>query len=130
WNIAMMINLARDLRGMVRNQERAHWERDARYQQEVRGATVGLWGYGGIGRETARLAETLGMTVHVMTRSGVRPRRNIYTAPGTGDPQGVLPDRVFTAGQEREFLSAPDFLVLAVPLTQKTSGLIGPAQLQ
>src|SRR5215472_14355796 len=42
WNLAMMINLRRDLRGMIRNQERAIWDRDARFGQEIRGQTVGL----------------------------------------------------------------------------------------
>ena len=72
WNLAMMVNLIRDLRGMIRNQEQAVWERAARFQQEIRGRVVGLWGYGGIGRETARLAKAFGLTVHVLTRSGRR----------------------------------------------------------
>ena len=52
WNIAMMVNLARNLRQMIRNQDTQVWDRDARFQSEIRGLTVGLWGYGGIGRET------------------------------------------------------------------------------
>src|SRR5438132_20712 len=36
WNLAMLVNLARDLRGMIRNQERAVWERAPQYQQEIR----------------------------------------------------------------------------------------------
>src|SRR5262249_25837470 len=62
WNLAMMVNLARDLRGMVRNQEQAHWERADRFQEEIRGRVVGLWGYGGIGREAAPLARAFGLT--------------------------------------------------------------------
>jgi len=130
WNLAMMICLTRDLGGMIRNQERAHWERTDRSQQEVRGGVAGLWGYGGIGRETARLARAFGMTVHVMTRSGVKPRHNTYVLAGTGDPEGVLPDRVFTAGQERAFLSGLDFLVLALPHTRQSDGMIGQEQFQ
>ena len=130
WNLAMMVNLARDLRAMVRNQESATWDRPPRFQQEVRGRTVGLWGYGGIGRETARLAKAFGLTVHALTRAGVRPRRGAYTPPGAGDPEGVLPDRVFVAGQEREFLSGLDFLVLALPHTQQSAGLVGEGQLR
>jgi phosphoglycerate dehydrogenase-like enzyme len=42
----------------------------------------------------------------------------------------VLPDRVFVAGQEREFLSGLDFLVLALPHTQQSGGLIGEEQLR
>jgi phosphoglycerate dehydrogenase-like enzyme len=125
WNLAMMVNLARDLRGMVRNQEQAHWQRAPQFQREVRGRVVGLWGYGGIGRETARLAKAFGMIVHAMTRSGVKPRHDIYTQPGTGDPDGILPNRVFVAGQEGEFLSGLDFLVLALPHTRHSDGMVG-----
>ncbi|MBY0522641.1 MAG: D-2-hydroxyacid dehydrogenase [Gemmataceae bacterium] len=130
WNLAMMVNLVRDLRAMIRNQDRGHWEKAPRYQQEIRGSVVGLWGYGGIGRETARLAKAFGMTVHVMSRSGVSPRRNAYTPAGTGDPEAALPDRVFVAGQEREFLSGLDFLVLALPHTQQSTGMVGEAELR
>jgi phosphoglycerate dehydrogenase-like enzyme len=130
WNVAMMVNLARDFRKMVRNQEGAVWERIDRFQEEVRGRVVGLWGYGGIGRETARLARALGMTVHVLTRTGVGPRRDTFCLPDTGDPAGVWPHRVFTAGRERDFLAGLDFLVLALPHTQQSTGLVGAAELR
>ena len=42
----------------------------------------------------------------------------------------MLPDRVFVAGQEREFLSALDFLVLALPHTRQSGGLVGEEQLR
>lgn len=126
WNVAMMVNLARDMRGMIRNQEAAVWDRDARFQREIRGMTLGLWGYGGIGRETARLARALGMRVHVLTRSGAVPsRQGVYCVAGVGDPDGSQPHRVFSAGEEAEFLCDLDFLVVAVPLTAATEGLIG-----
>jgi phosphoglycerate dehydrogenase-like enzyme len=130
WVLAMMINLTRDLRGMIRHQEHGVWDRSPRFQQEVRGKVVGLWGYGGIGRETARLAKVFGLTVHVLSRRGVGPRRDAYTPAGTGDPDGTLPDRVFTAGQEHAFLAGLDFLVLALPRTAQTTGLVGAAELK
>lgn len=130
WNITMMVSLARDLRQMIRNQEAAVWERIAVFQREIRGATVGLWGYGGIGRETARLARELGLKVHVLTRNGVGPRQDTYVVPGTGDPDGVLPDQVFRSGEELEFLGGLDFLILTLPLTKATEGLIGERELQ
>jgi phosphoglycerate dehydrogenase-like enzyme len=130
WNLSMMINLTRDLRGMIQNQEQSRWDRDARFQQEIRGGVVGLWGYGGIARETARLAKAFGMRVHALTRSGVRPRLNTYVQPGTGDPEGVLPDRVFVAGQEQEFLRGLDFLILALPHTRQSNGMVGEPQLR
>jgi phosphoglycerate dehydrogenase-like enzyme len=130
WNLAMMINLGRDLRGMIRNQERGQWDRSARFQHEIRGAVVGLWGYGGIGRETARLAKAMGLKVHVLTRHGVKPRANIYCVAGTGDPDGKLPDRVFRVEEKDEFLRGLDFLVLAMPETNTTKGIIGERELR
>lgn len=130
WNLAMMVDLTRDVRGMIRNQDQARWDRDERFSQEIRGRVVGLWGYGGIGRETARLAKAFGMTVHVLTRTGVKPRKDTYVLAGTGDPDGKLPDRVFTAGQEQEFLSGLDFLIVALPHTKQSDGMIGERELR
>lgn len=130
WNVAMMVNLARDFRRMIRNQEAAVWDRSAVFQREIRGLTLGIWGYGGIGRETARLARQLGLRVHVLTRGPVGPRGDVYAVPGTGDPEGTLPDRTFRAGEELEFLGGLDFLVLAMPLTKRTEGLVGERELR
>lgn len=130
WNVAMMVNLARNLRQMIRNQDARIWDRGAVFQREIRGLTVGIWGYGGIGRETARLARHLGLTVHVLTREGVRQTGFVYQVPGTGDPEGTLPDRVFRAGEEKAFLAGLDFLVVAMPLTPQTEGRIGEAELR
>ena len=130
WCIAMMVNLLRDLRGMIRNQESGVWDRDQRFQRELRGLTVGIWGYGGIGRGTARLAKALGMHVHVLTRSGVQPRAEIFCLPGAGDPEGTLPERVFGLDQKKEFLAGLDFLILAMPLMKATEGIVGETELK
>ncbi len=130
WNVAMMVNLVRDLPGMFRNQQAHVWDRSARYQKEIRSHTVGIWGYGGIGRETARLARQLGMQVHVLSRGGVQPRNDVYHVPGTGDPAGTLPHRVFLKGEEQQFLSSLDFLILAMPLTPQTEGIVGEKELK
>jgi len=125
WNIAMIVNLARDLRGMIRNQEHGIFEIRDRFPNEIRDSVVGLWGYGGIGRETARVCKALGMVVQAYARRGITPRDDFYVVPGTGDLEGKLPDRVFTAGQELEFLAGLDYLVLAMPLTPESRGIIG-----
>jgi phosphoglycerate dehydrogenase-like enzyme len=129
WNLGMMINLTRDLPGMLLNQQTKTWARDTRFHQEIRSKVVGLWGYGGIGRETARLAKACGMVVHTLTRRGVKPRLSDWALPGTGDPAGVLPDRTFGEEQKHEFLGDLDFLVVCVPRTAATTGLIGAAEL-
>jgi phosphoglycerate dehydrogenase-like enzyme len=42
----------------------------------------------------------------------------------------VLPDRVFRAGEELEFLRDLDFLIVGLPLTKTTDGLIGERELR
>lgn len=130
WNMAMMVNLARDFRSLIRNQDEQVWDRDARFQKEISGSVVGIWGYGGIGRETARLAKALNMKVHVLSRSGVKPRENIYRVSGTGDPDGTLPDSVFLIEEKEEFLKGLDFLIMAIPQTGSTEGIVGEAELR
>lgn len=124
WCIAMMVNLARDLPRVYRNQQAGHWDRDARFQTEIRGRTVGLWGYGGLARETVRLAKALGLRVHVLARSGVGPQTNIYCVAGTGDAEGTLPDAVFGMEDKVAFLRSLDFLVMALPLNGQTRGIV------
>jgi phosphoglycerate dehydrogenase-like enzyme len=130
WNIAMMVNLIRDLPQMIRNQQAHVWDRSATFSQEFRGMTVGLWGYGGLARETARLAKLMGLHIHVLARHGTKPAPDVYRVPGTGDPEGTLPDHVFSTGSEQEFLSGLDFLILAMPLTRQTEGIVGDQELQ
>lgn len=130
WNMAMMVNLARNLRTMIRHQEAGVWDRSSVFQTEIRGRTVGIWGYGGIGRETARLAKAFGMTVHVLTRKGVGPVSLVYQVPGTGDAEGQLPDKVYRYEDTPEFLSRLDFLVLSMPLTRTTEGIVGEQELR
>jgi phosphoglycerate dehydrogenase-like enzyme len=130
WNMAMMVNLARDMRAMLHHQDAGIWDRSKRFQHEIRGSVVGLWGYGGIGRETARLAKAMGMTVHVLSRSGVAERKDVYSVSGTGDPEGVLPDRVFLSEEKEEFLRDLDFLILAMPQTSSNEGIVGETELR
>jgi phosphoglycerate dehydrogenase-like enzyme len=130
WNMAMMVNLARDMRRLMHNQDEGVWDRSARFQHEIRGSVVGIWGYGGIGRETARLVKAMGMKVHVLSRSGVTPRENIYCVNGTGDAEGILPDRVFLMDRKDEFLKGLDFLIIAMPQTDTNPGIIGESELK
>jgi phosphoglycerate dehydrogenase-like enzyme len=60
--IAAMINLARGLHFMFRNQIRHKWDRTVT-QGEIHGATLGIIGLGDIGREIAKKASFMGMRV-------------------------------------------------------------------
>lgn len=130
WNIAMMVNLIRDVPGLLHNQNSEIWDRSSRFQRELRGSVVGIWGYGGIGRETARLAKALGMEVHVLTRSKIRTRSKTYCVAGTGDIKGKLPDKVYLMDKKEDFLKSLDFLMMAIPQTENTVGIIGEAELK
>lgn len=82
---------------------------------ELFGRTLGIVGYGHIGRETARRARAFGMRVIAATR---RPER---ADDALNEAMGM--DRL------DDLLTAADFVVLAVPLLPETRGLIGTAEL-
>jgi phosphoglycerate dehydrogenase-like enzyme len=124
WAITMMVALARDLPLMFRNQQQGIWDRGARFQTEIRGRTLGIWGYGGIGRETARLASAMGLRVHVMTRSGKIADTPRFRVEGTGDDAGTIPQKVFALDQVEAFCRDLDFLMLAMPQTPQNNKIV------
>lgn len=75
----------------------------------LRGKTMTLVGVGDIGREVARVARAVGMHVIGVSRSGQR-------VPAV--------ERVYRPGHLRRALAAADFVVVVVPLTRRTRGLI------
>lgn len=130
WNVLMMLLWQRELLEQLQNQKNKVWNRDARYQRDLFGSTIGFWGYGGIARETARLAKAMHLKVWVMTRNGtVKQRALVYKVEGTGDPDGILPDRVFSPDGMVEFLGGLNYLFITMPLTPATRGLIGEREL-
>ncbi|RFU35788.1 hypothetical protein B7463_g581, partial [Scytalidium lignicola] len=93
------------------------------------GLRMGILGYRCIGRQCARLAQALGMDVHAFTnreQSTPRSRKDdSYTKPGLGDPNGEVPSRWFHwQRQSHHFLSGLDLLVITLPLTSSTEGMI------
>jgi phosphoglycerate dehydrogenase-like enzyme len=95
----------------------------------VRGMTVGLVGYGSIGRECARQLKLLGMRVVCLKRDPTVRNHTGYNAwPETGDPQGSIPERWFGPEQIREMFGECDLVVVTVPSTPETENLVGPAE--
>jgi len=80
----------------------------------LRGATLGVIGLGGIGGGVAARANALGMRVIGLNRSGRT------TAPV---------DFIGTMGDLERVLRESDVVVLALPLTKDTAGLIGTREL-
>lgn len=83
---------------------------------ELRGRTIGIIGYGRIGREIAGLARHFDMRVLAYRRG----KASTSTGP--------LPDVSFGPGELHELLRNSDVVVVALPLTDETRGLIGPAE--
>ena len=98
----------------------------------------GILGYGAIGRQTARVATAMGMTVHAYTlhpRPTPESRRDDAWAPaGLGDPEGIFPSKWFSGASQADlhaFLkSGLDLLVIATPLTDDTRHLIAKPELE
>ena len=131
WNVMMMLMCHRHVPEMMDNQRQAVWDRSAKFQAELREMTVGFYGYGGIARQTARLCRSMGLNVWTLTRDGrVKKRENIYLVEGTGDPDGVMCDRVFSPQDKDEFFGGVDFLIMAMPITPTTTGIIGETELR
>ncbi len=82
--------------------------------RELRGLTVGIIGLGDIGTEVARLCRAFGMRVLGLRR---RP------APSDVADEVLPPERL------HDLLARSDFVVIAVPLTAQTRGMIGRAEL-
>lgn len=133
--VTMLLALAHRVPRMVEWQARGTWPPDEQrwplfVPSEVRGATLGVIGYGSIGRELARIAKAaFGMTVLASKRDPARRTDDGYCLPGTGDPEGRLPDEWLGHAQLDSLLARSDVVVLCAPLTAETRGLIGEAAL-
>lgn len=131
--IALMLALARRVPRLVRMQDSGEWPQH-RWRlflgTELRGKTLGVVGYGSIGREVARIARHgFAMRVFALTRSGEKRDRG-YVEPGVGDPEGALPDAWFRRDQLLDLLAQSDFVLIATPLTEETRHLIGERELR
>jgi len=100
----MLLALAHRVPRMLEWQAKGTWPPDEQrwplfVPAEVRGATLGIIGYGSIGREVARIGKTFAMRVLASKRDLARKSDDGYRLPGTGDPDGSLPDAWFETGR-------------------------------
>jgi len=108
--IAAMFHTCRALHAAADSVRRGEWDRKRFTRSELAGKTLGVFGFGEIGRRTAEKAKALGMRVlsfdpHVPAE-----------APAA---LGV------TAASREDVLRCSDFVSLHVPLTPATRRLIG-----
>ena len=114
--LAAILYFAKDFRRMIRNQMAGAWE--AFDVEMISGTTLGVVGFGDIGRAAASRARALGMKVLGLKRH--------VSATDKPDP---LVDRMYGVGQLKEMLAICDYVLIATPLTAETRGLVGQAEL-
>lgn len=107
--LLLMLMLSRQAPRWAAAQREHRWERFT--HGELYGRTVGIYGYGNVGRELAIRARALGMTVVGLRRRPAAP----------DDPV----DRMLPPDAVDELAALSDFLVVAAPLTDRTAGAIG-----
>lgn len=113
--LAMMLAFSRGLNLSIHNQAAKHWQRVK--TGELHEHTLAIVGLGAIGREIAKKAKALGMTV-------LASKREMTTE--------LFVDKLYPATEDSllDMLSQADYAVIAVPLTEITENLIGLQQFQ
>jgi phosphoglycerate dehydrogenase-like enzyme len=128
--LAMMLALSRKLPALLASQKKSEWPKD-RFERfspfELNGKTVGIIGYGSIGRQIARLLQPFGVTILATKRNGFDPRDDGYVVEGTGDPQGDLVHRLYPPQALRSMLKECHFIVVTVPMTAETNNMVNAA---
>jgi phosphoglycerate dehydrogenase-like enzyme len=115
WTIGAMLYFAYRTRRMIRQQQAGVWE--AFTTEEIKGKTLGIVGYGGIGSTAAELARPFGMRIVALRR-----RPELFQ-------KDALVDQSFAPAQLNELIAASDYILLAAPLTDETRGMIGAPQI-
>ncbi|HZJ65868.1 MAG TPA: phosphoglycerate dehydrogenase [Kofleriaceae bacterium] len=110
--LAEIVMLSRHLGDRSREVHEGRWRKVAAGSHEVRGRTIGIVGYGHIGRQVGVLAEGFGMRVVFFDIAARLPMGNNRALP-TLD----------------EVLATSDFVTLHVPETPQTRNMIGATEL-
>lgn len=125
--LMMLLSLGHHLPEMISSQRRAEWPKD-KWERflpiELRDSTVGIVGYGSIGRQVARLLVTFGAQVLATKRDVFHPEDYGYTPEGFGDPQAEFVRRIYPPQALGSMIKECDFVVVTLPLTPGTKGML------
>lgn len=111
--MAMTLALAKRL--LIENQNLRNSEfNQLTLNRLLSGMTAGIIGFGGIGRATARFMCAFGMRIYAINQSGTSPEPTEFV--------GTLQDLEYV-------LRSSDVVIISLPLTKTTKGLIGKEQL-
>jgi len=119
--MGLILSLLRKLPLAVKYQIRGEWGTEGMLEgvhqfDELYGKTMGIIGLGSIGREIAKRANCFGMRVIATRRHSLREL-----------PEGV--DQLLPPEELPLLLKGADWVVISVPLTSRTRGLIGKGEL-
>lgn len=131
--MAQIVSWANRIPAWVRTQQKGEWparRRELFMPDELRDRTLGIVGYGSIGREVARLAKAFGMQILVTKRDAKHVVDRGYTLPGYGDPEGDLPTRIYPPEAIRSMIADCDYVVITLPLTDRTHHLFDESVLR
>jgi D-2-hydroxyacid dehydrogenase (NADP+) len=109
--LALMLALVRQLKPALEYQQERQWAFDLLHLEtdNLFGKTVAILGFGNIGRRVAELCKAFQMRVLALDMA---------------EAQSDLAERVYPPHKLQEVLSQADFVVLCLPLTRLTQGLI------
>jgi phosphoglycerate dehydrogenase-like enzyme len=87
-------------------------------------STIGIIGYGSVGREIARITHGLGVKILAVKRDMMHPEDPDYTLPGHGDPGGDYFHRLYPPQAIGSMVKECDFVLVTVPHTAETHQLV------
>ncbi len=110
--IALLLAMTRHIPESMEQQRRKHWERGRLYRtaREINGLTMGILGFGALGKGIATRAKAMEMNLLAVDAQAI-----------AGEP---LLDEVWPVSRLEEMLSLSDVVVVSAPLTPGTANLL------
>jgi len=128
--LALMLALGHNLPAILADQSRNKWSasRSERFQPgELINSTVGIVGFGSVGRHLARLLKSFNVKVLASKRDLSQLEFRGY--PQESETDENLAHRLYPGKALRTLFKDCDFVVITLPLTEETRGIIGAKQL-